>query len=385
MEPKITQVFRRISKAYRDGQSLIILQGGQGSSKTHSALDLFYTIAKYSPVRFIFTICSYALPHLKLGAIRDFESIILSYGDNPDSFHNKSDHYFRIGESVIDYFGIRDNYSKVTGPRRDFLFINECNNRITFDDFDQLNQRTHKLSIVDFNPRSEFWIHDTVIPNFKHTFIKSTFLDNPYLPQAERDKILWRKDKPQFKNWWRVYGLGEMGQMEDTIFPNWDYGEFNPDNLPDGFALDFGFHPDPDALVRVAIDKKEGIIYCKECLYSPGLLPNDLIEGIGKDVASHNRIVADSSNPRMIAMIKKAGFNIHPVKKTGTIEEWIRLMQDYKLIIDPDSHNLAKELNNYLWLDKKAGIPVDAWNHLIDGIRYWFMDQTHTRVTTKAY
>ena len=382
MQAKLSPVFRQISQAYLDGHDLIVLQGGQGSSKTWSTLQEFYLIAKYSPERFIFTICSYALPHLKLGAIRDFEKILLSFGENPDTIHNKSDHYFKVGNSLIDYFGIRDNYSKVTGPRRDFLFINEINNRITYDDFDQLNQRTHKCTIVDYNPRSEFWLHEEIFPHFKNAFIKSTYLDNPYIPDSELKKILWKKDKPKFANWWKIYGEGETGQYEGLIFTDWEFGDFD-DTLSFNFGLDFGFYPSPDAMGKVAIDKKRKIIYASECIYETELLPSELSNKVGKYASRNNQIIADSADPRMIKNLQSK-YNIQGVKKTGTIAEWIRLMQDYKLIVTEGSHNLAKELNNYVWSDKKAGIPIDEWNHLLDGIRYVFMKQNQMRIPTKA-
>ncbi len=378
-----TKVFADNYAAYRlDSHDLAINQGGQGSSKTWSVLQLFFILATASNERLIFTICSYALPHLKLGAIRDFEKILLSAGINPDSIHNKTDHFFRIGNSIIDYFGIRDNYSKVTGPRRDFLFINEANNKVTYDDFDQLNQRTHRCTFVDYNPRCEFWIHDEVIPHFKHAFIKSTYNDNPNLPQKEKDKILWKKDKPKFANWWKIYGEGETGQYEGLIFTDWEFGDFD-DTLPFGFGLDFGFHPSPDALTKVAIDKKRKIIYASECIYETGLVPSELSNKVGEYATRNNQIIADSADPRMIKNLQSK-YNIQGVKKTGTIEEWIRLIQDYKLIVTEGSYNLAKELNNYVWSDKKAGIPIDAWNHSISGIRYRFMNQNQMRIPTKA-
>ncbi|MBA7550125.1 hypothetical protein ES705_42631 [subsurface metagenome] len=381
----LTPVFRKNSRAYRGGHNLIINQGGQGSGKTYSILDLFYLLPKYRfpKERKIFTISSNSMPHLKLGAIRDFEKVLLSFGENPDSLHNKTDHFFRIGNSIIDYFGIRDNYSKTIGPRRDFLYLNEINNKITFDDFDNMNQRTEECTFVDYNPRSEFWLHDEVLPYFKHAFIKSTYLDNPYIPKNELKKILWKKDKPKFANWWKVYGLGELGQFEGTIFTDWEYGDFD-DTLSSGFGLDFGFHPSPDALVKVAIDKKHKIIHASECIYETELLPSELTDEIGEHATRNDQIIADSADPRMIKNLQTK-FNIQGVKKTGTIAEWIRLMQDYKFIITEDSPNLTKELNNYVWSDKKAGIPIDAWNHLIDGIRYQFMSQNQMRIPTKAY
>jgi len=371
---RLSPVFRKNSQAYRAGHDLIVNQGGQGSGKTHSILDLFYIIpARVFPSkRYIFTICSESLPHLKIGAIREFEKVLLSFGENPDSLHHKTDHHFKIGNSIIDYFGIRDSFSKIIGPRRDFLYMNEINNRITFNDFDHMNQRTDKCTWVDYNPRSEFWIHDEVLPHFRHAFIKSTYKDNPYIPKNELKKILWKKDKPKFAEWWKVYGLGELGQFEGAIFTDWEYGDFN-DTLPFGFGLDFGFHPAPDAMVKVAIDKKNKIIYAKECIYETELLLSLLSERIAEHASRNNLIIADSADPRMITELQRK-YNIRGVRKRGTVSEWLRLMQDYKIIITEGSHNLAKELNNYVWSDEKAGIPISEWDHLIDGIRYRFMD-----------
>lgn len=382
MNPCLTDIYKQNVKAYLEGESLIINQGGQGSSKTFSILQLLYLILKYSKKPLIASVCSYALPHLKIGIIRDFYQILISFGENPALIHNRSDHFFTIGNSTLEYFGIRDNQDKVTGPRRDLLFINECNNKVTYNDFDQLNQRTHKCTFLDFNPRSEFWVHDAVIPSFKHRFIKSTFRDNPWIPDSELNKILWKAGKPEFANWWRVYGEGEIGILEGQIFLNWEYGEFDK-SLPYGYGLDFGFHPDPDAFVKTAIDEKRKLIYLDEQFYKT----NQSTDELNKTVLSYienisDLIVAESANPRTITDLKKKGgsirsmpLNIHPVKKDGTVSEWLKSLQDYKLIVTENSYNLVKELNNYLWSDKKAGIPIDTFNHLIDAFRYYFMYQ----------
>ena len=378
----LTDVFDRNLGAFQDGEALIINQGGQGSSKTYSILQLIYIILKYSKKPLIASVCSYALPHLKIGVIRDLYRILAAFGENPIAIHNRTDHFFTIGNSTLEYFGIRDNPDKVTGPRRDLLFINECNNKVTYNDFDQLNQRTHRCTFLDFNPRSEFWVHDTVIPSFKHRLIKSTFRDNPWIPDSELNKILWKAGKPEFANWWRVYGEGEIGILEGQIFLNWGYGEFDT-TLPYGYGLDFGYHPDPDAFIKVAIDGKRKLIYLDEQFYKTNQSTNELNKTILSYInKSDDLIVAESANPRTITDLKKKDgsiksmpLNIRAVKKDGTVSEWLKSLQDYKLIVTEDSYNLVKELNNYVWSDQKAGIPIDAFNHLIDAFRYYFMFQ----------
>jgi len=49
----------------------------------------------------------------------------------------------------------------------------------------------------------------------------------------------------------------------------------------------------------------------------------------------------------------------------------IKLMQDYTLIVHPDSTNIGRELNHYAWSDKKSGVPIDAYNHWLDAARYY--------------
>lgn len=373
MEPKLTNVFQRNTEAYNSGIKLIINSGGQGSSKTISILQLIYLIAKYKSSKRI-TVASYALPHLKQGAMMDFDRILESWRENPNELKNKTESIYYINKSTIEFFGIEGNIAKAHGPRRDILFINEANRKITYDVFDQLNTRTQECTFLDFNPDQEFWLHEKVIPNFPHEFIQSNFTDNPYLPDNELQNILMKKDKPGFENWWKVYGLGELGKLEGAIFSNWKYGEFD-NSLPYAHGLDFGFN-DPDAMCRVAIDEKNKKIYINEEIYKSGNSSEQLRLLLNDRVIGNELIVADCADARMISSLYHY-FNIRPVNKgKWTVSDALKQMQSYELIITNESHNLAKELNNYIWNDSKAGIPIDDFHHLIDGVRYVWMEFT---------
>jgi len=370
MEANLSDVFVKNLDAYQRGEHLIIDQGGQGSSKTYSILQLIYLIAKKEKKRI--TIASYALPHLKQGAMADFEKILESFGENPAALKNVTESTYYIGNSSVEFFGIEGNVAKAHGPRRDILFINECNRKITYEIFDQLSSRTQGTVFLDFNPDQEFWLHEKVLPNFKHTLIKSNYLDNPWLPDNEVQNILMKKDKPGFENWWRVYGMGELGKLEGAIFMNWRYGDFDT-SLPYGFGLDFGFN-DPDAMVKVAVSHKLKIIYWDEKIYKSGNSSEQLKLLMDAYCNRNDMIVADCADARMIAQLSRY-FNIRPTnKKKWTVAEAIKVMQDYEIVITEGSYNLAKELNNYIWNDKKAGIPIDGFDHLIDAGRYYFLE-----------
>jgi phage terminase large subunit len=365
----ITNVFIRNLKAFQAGKKLIINQGGQGSSKTYSILQVIYGICREPKARRI-SICSYALPHLKQGAMADWERILKFFGVEVEEVKNKTENTYQIGASTVEFFGLEGSEAKAHGPRRDILFINEANRRVEYDVYAHLAGRTHECVFLDFNPYISGWIQEVVMLNFEYELIHSTYLDNPFLPQTERENIESKRDKPEFAMWYKVYGLGELGSLAGAILPNWSYGPVD-ESLPYVYGLDFGFR-DQDAFVKVAIDKKRKIIYADEKIYKSGNSNDQLRQLIAYHCERRDLIIADCADARMINELSRY-FNIKPVnKKKWTIGEALKMMQDYEIVITDGSRNLAKELDNYIWNDKKAGIPIDAYNHLIDGIRYVF-------------
>lgn len=376
MEVQLTSVFRRTGEALLSalnstGPRLIINRGGQGSSKTFSTLQVIYNVLLGSKDPLKVTFCSYALPHLKQGVVSDFDKILASFGENVGELKSQpAQPIYRIGNSEINCYGVEGNIAMAHGPRRDILFINEVNRKITYEVFDQLFSRS-KVTLVDFNPDREFWLQEKVMPIIPYAEIRSNFMDNPYLPEAERQNILMKKDRPGFENWWQVYGLGEDGKLEGAIFTNWRHGEFD-NSLPYSFGLDFGFN-DPDALVKCAIDDKRKIIYAAEKMYKTGNSASQLRLLLNMYCSSDDFIVADCADARMIDTLKQS-FNVEAVNKARwTVAEAIKMMQSYEIIITEDSHNLAKELSNYVWQDKRGAVPMPGMDHLIDALRYAFM------------
>ena len=356
--------------AYNNGIPVIINQGGTRSAKTYSIMQVLYWIAYFSNSPLVISIVSYALPHLRLGAIRDFERILMSTGIVPDKIRNKTENTYKIGKSIIEFYGV-DNLAKVHGPERDITFINECNHKITGDIYTQLAIRTRKTIFLDFNPTREFWLHSDVIkPGGDFKVIKSTYLDNRFLTPQQRAQIESRKSNEQ---WWRVYGLGELGQLEDSILTNWKYGEFN-NAIPYGYGLDFGSR-DPDAMTKVAVDNKEMKIYVKQEIYNNNMSTAELGNMIHARGVGAALIVADSAATRTIQDLYLQRLNIVPVSK-GRVVDDIKMLRDYEIIVDPESYDLGKELNNWVWVDKRGEIPLDADNHLIDSMRYYWRHVT---------
>jgi phage terminase large subunit len=258
-------------------------------------------------------------------------------------------------------------------------FVNETE----FDKIDLSirNPNTKNLVILLMNPTTkEHWIwkrwfegHTKYIeidgfkvPVSTHpdiTHIHTTYLDNiDNIPPDYLKQILKIKQENPEKYRHVILG-GWLEKAEGVVFENWSEGEFD-NYLPYGFGLDFGFAVDPDALIQVAIDSKRKKIYLKERLYQNGI-SSARLASILKSECGRSEIIADSAEPRLIGDLKSI-VNINKADKPpGSIVSGIKIMQGFELIIDPGSHNLKREMNNYAWSDRKSETPIDDYNHLI--------------------
>lgn len=382
---KLTNVYYRNLEAYaNDNYKLIVNQGGTSSSKTYSILQLLKDHALYSEDALVITVVSHSVPHLKIGALRDMKNICDTEEIDWERNFNQSDKILKIGKSIIEFISV--DKLKSHGGRRDVLFVNEANG-IDWDVFRQLYIRTRYKTIIDYNPVGEFWYHEEIKPNniqYPHIFIHSTYRDNPFIDGGTKYTL---DHAQKGTNFYRVYVDGEAGIAEGVIFPDWSRGEFD-ESLPFCFGVDFGA-VDPDAVVRVAYDPKLKNLYVQEMYYQKGngteQLVKDMIELRDKEIKRRlmarrypwseiNRnvpFICDSAGKKMIIDLTASGVNAIPAYKyPDSVRTEIRELQDINIIVCGESPNLERELNNYIYNDKKSNTPIDSFNHLIDAMRY---------------
>ena len=208
------------------------------------------------------------------------------------------------------------------------------------------------------------------------TYIHTTYLDNKeYLSESFLNQIESLKENNPIKYKHTILG-GWLDKAEGVVFSNWRLGKFQEVN-PSIYGQDFGFSIDPTTLVQTSIDKANKRIYIKELVYKAKLTTSEIFE-LNQRYCDNQLIIADSAEPRLIHELRIRGNNIkETIKGPGSVSAGLALMQDYELIIDPDSTNIVKELNNYTWSDKKSNTPIDAFNHSIDAIRYAIYFQLH--------
>ena len=353
------------------------IQGGTSAGKTFGVLPILIDIAAKNKLTEI-SVVAESIPHLKRGAMKDFKKIMKETGRWFDSRWNATDFKYTFANgSEIEFFSA-DNDAKLRGARRDYLYMNEANNMV-FHAYTELASRTKLGVYLDWNPTNEFWFHTELQNDDDVDFIIVNYLDNEACPESALNFINKAKEKAKtssyWDNWYRVYGLGELGILEGVIFENYEI----IDNIPAeakliGYGLDFGYSNDPTALV--AVYDYDGKIICDECIYSTSLLNSDIISLMKQD--KRLPIWADSAEPKSIEEIRRAGFNIKPVVKgADSITFGISVLQEKEMLITKSSVNLIKELRAYSWdsdkTGKKLNKPIDNMNHAMDALRYFAM------------
>jgi phage terminase large subunit len=302
---------------------------------------------------------------------------------------NKDEIVNNLNGSSVIFRGLKTSAGNQTANLKSLQGVNnwvldEAEELMSEDDFDTIDlsirdKNKQNRIILIMNPTTkEHWIYKKffeqrgVEGGFNGIigdtcYIHTTFLDNKenlsdsYIKRLEEiKKINPKKYKHKIMGGW-------LDKQEGVVFENWEFGEFNPDGLQTSCGMDFGFSVDPDTLTEVAIDKAKKIIYLKQHIYRNRLKVDDLAKLILEKVGS--KLIISEVDPRLVDDLYSRGCNIQQHKK-GKIEVGITLMLEYKLIVEPNSIDIGKELNNYVYSDKGSKLYVDDWNHAIDGSRY---------------
>lgn len=361
----------------------IVNQGGTASGKTYTTLQVFFALCMMQPR--VATVVAQDVPNLKAGAFRDALTIWGSSEDIQAWFPdiNKSDREFRCRNgSIIEFKSYTDAQDAKSG-KRDLLFINEADG-IPYDIYWQLAIRTKERVFIDYNPTARFWVHDKVLGSEGVELIISDHRNNPFLTQAQHDRIEDIEDEELFK----VYARGLTGQICGLIFSRWEICEELPAEMKkDGRGIDFGFTNDPTAIVHAGL--AHGFLYVDCELYATGI-DNPTI---AKELKAHgcniySNITADSAEPKSIAEINSAGLHVRPAEKgADSVRAGLQILTRYPLRVTRRSPGLIRELKSYKWKQDRNGDqlnePIDAYNHAIDALRYYALRNLREERTTR--
>ena len=374
------QVTTAIKKLYKLKKRKKVIQGGTSAGKTFGILPILIDRCIRTPMLET-SVVSESIPHLRRGAMKDFLKIMVATNRFRDNQWNRSSlKYTFTNGSYIEFFSV-EQPDKLRGARRSVLYVNEANN-VPFEAYTQLSIRTSGDIWIDFNPTANFWAHKEVVGNDDADFITLTYKDNEALPETIVADIEAAQHKAKtstyWANWWKVYGLGQIGSLDGVCIPDWKEIK----QLPTQarllcYGMDFGYTNDPTTLI--GLYKYNNTYILDEVIHQTKLLNVD-ISNILKQLNINDVIYADSAEPKSIAELRTYRHKVMPVKKgRDSIVYGINLINQNDIYVTSTSKNLIKELQSYSWMKDREGNtinkPIDAFNHCIDAARYAITSQ----------
>jgi phage terminase large subunit len=378
---------------YDEPQSrYFLITGGRGSGKSWT-LSLFLLNLTYEEGHVIlFT--RWTLTSAFISIIPEFIDKIELMNKEGDFEITQSEIINKVTGSKILFRGIKTSQGTATANLKSIAgvttwMLDEAEELVDEDIFDRIDLSVRAVDkpnrvLLVMNPATkEHWVYKRFFEDYAVnsgftgikndcTYIHTTYLDNiKNLNTTVINRFESMRERNPTKYNHIVLG-NWMDKAEGVIFENWKIGDFDT-ALPFGFGMDFGFSIDPTTLIKVAVDEDKGLIYCEECFAEVGLTTSDIAKRIGKHCQPNEMIVADSAEPRLINEVYNMGFNIIPCTKgPDSVRYGIKKMQDYQIVVTAESKTIIKELNNYIWNDKRSDTPRDDFNHTIDAIRYAF-------------
>lgn len=245
-----------------------------------------------------------------------------------------------------------------------------------------------KQITLTFNPWNEkHWLKARFFdapPDPDILALTTNYLCNEWLDQADLKVFeTMRKNNPRR---YQVAGLGGWGIVEGLVFENWKEEAFEtaviakkPD-VVSAFGLDFGYTNDPTALFCGLVSREEKTIWVFDELYKKALTNRAICDRVTAMGYAKERIRADCAEPKSIDELRELGlYRITPARKgLDSINNGIQYIQDYRIVIHPRCVNFLTEISNYTWAEDKFGgklnRPIDAFNHLMDAMRYALED-----------
>jgi len=366
-----------------------VITGGRGSGKSYSLNSFLLGLTYETGHVILFT--RYTLTSASVSIIPEFIDKIETANLSHDFYITKDEVINRKTGSKILFKGIKTSSGTQTASLKSLAGVTtwvldeaeELTDEETFEkiDFSIRTKGIHNRVLLVLNPATkEHFIYkkffeDKGVQDGSNlikgdtTYIHTTYLDNinnlseSFINQIENIKL---RRPEKYKH--QILG-GWLDKAEGVIFTNWTIGKYEQVGKSI-FGQDYGFAADASTLVECNIDTTNKRIYINERFYLHGLTTSQIYH-LNRQHANDCLIVADSAEPRLISELASLGLNIVPaIKGFDSVTYGISVLQDYDLIVSPESINLIKELNNYCWLEKRSKTPIDAHNHLLDPLRY---------------
>lgn len=372
---QVTPLYKKNWEAIHNPKYKVIFnQSGTRSGKTYSICQCIVVECQTKPNTHV-SIVRISLPLLKRTVIKDIKEILTNMGIYDVRNHNKTEQIYQFSNGSTIEFVSADSTMKLKGSKRDILFLNEAT-ELPHSAYIQLAMRTKGKIIVDFNPEDIDWWGYEVMKDPDSITIKSTYKDNPFLPDSQ---VKFIEDKIKVdKNWYKVYVLGERPMSNSRIYSHFKtYDDILSIGEEDNYAygLDFGYNH-PTALVKCVFVDDDTIgkgVYINEEIYKSKLTISDLITEMNEiGIDKRKPIYCDSARPEIIEELRRSGYTRAQLSNKN-VKGGIDKVKSQPIHIHTLSFNLLKEYKRYSWKVENERIleePVKIDDDGMDAMRY---------------
>lgn len=384
---------------------IILITGGRGSGKSYEISDFIprltfeYNSQEKKPHQILY--CRYTMVSANISIIPEVvEKIEL---DEIGEFFKatKTDIVNRLTGARIMFRGIHTSSGNQTAKLKSIQGVttfvcDEAEEWTSYDEFEKiyLSMRQKGLSvraIIIMNPTdSNHWVYEKYIkdthklvefdgvpvqisthPDVLH--IHTSYLDN----KAYLSETFIKAAEQMKENDPERYAHIFMGRWDDVaegaVFKQWGIVDEFPEGCKhQGLGMDFGYFPDPTAIVRCGVIGMR--LYLDEVCYEKGLHAPQAAEKLNQypDLFTY----AECADERFAKDISSHGPILYRVQKgPGSIMAGLNKMLEYEIFITKRSVNLQHEMRNYVWAKDIYGrylkLPEDHHNHIIDAARYY--------------
>lgn len=224
----------------------------------------------------------------------------------------------------------------------------------------------------------------------KHTLVKngvyyhhSVVDDNLFVPKSYVKTLDEMQDYDP--DLYRVARLGQFGLNGVRVLPQFQVAASHEKvmravaGIPARFkftGFDFGFETSYNAVIRMAVDDKEKVLYIYWEYYKNHMTDDQTAAELTKLGLQDEQIIADNEDPKAIQYYRQMGFHIRPCHKWAgsRLANTRKVKRFRKIICSPNCINTIRELSTLTYAkDQKDNLVFDEFNidpHTFSAIWY---------------